>query len=183
MNMRSTFITSCVCFLIGFGTYAYFNNWVVIQFPFRAVQDNTVKAITTGTHKKRCLLYYWHDNRWKTEPLDLMWTEPMMSNCMYLLNSWFNFLDEERIMDRKVLVQTAIVAAQGKELYVSFDRSPFNPQSTLFEKWMLIEGLLKTMRENNIVIAGVWFLEHHQTLHDNHVDFTNAWPIGGFIKK
>jgi hypothetical protein len=47
---------------------------------------------------------------------------------------------------------------------------------------MLIEGLFKTIALNNIHVAQVQLLVHHQLLQDAHLDFSLPWPIHGFIK-
>lgn len=181
MKIKNVFIVSILSALLGILVCGYFNSWIIIRLPTINTTCTTQEQIN-GSEKKAGTLFYWHNNSWKTERTDLIWTERPVTNCTYLLNSWFTFLDEERIIDRKVSVQTAIISASGKEIYLSFDRSPFNPHNTTFEKWMLIEGVLKTLRENKITIPLIHFLEHHQPLRDNHLDFTNPWPIEGFIK-
>jgi hypothetical protein len=45
----------------------------------------------------------------------------------------------------------------------------------------LIEGLLKTLRENDIKIQRIHFLLHHQPLVDYHLDFSHPWPLEGFL--
>src|SRR5690242_13474937 len=137
MKTKNLFIIASLSALVGIATYIYFNEWIIIRWP--SVTGRTYDH-TGVAHKKPCKLWYWSSNSWKADQTDLIWSDDVTHNCMYLLNSWLTFLDEERIMDRKVSLQTAIVSASGKELYLSFDRSPFNPQSTTHQKWMLIEG-------------------------------------------
>jgi len=66
-------------------------------------------------------------------------------------------------------------------VYLSFDHNIFAKEETIFKKWMLIEGLLKTLAFNGIAISYVQFLVQHQQLHDAHLDFSLAWPIQGFM--
>ena len=47
---------------------------------------------------------------------------------------------------------------------------------------MRIEGILKTIRENNNAIQTVRFLVHHQPLRDTQLDFSFSWPVQGFCK-
>ena len=56
-----------------------------------------------------------------------------------------------------------------------------NLNDIIFKKWMMIEGVLKTLRENNITVKDVHFLVQHQPLSDPHLDFSVAWPLHGFI--
>jgi hypothetical protein len=180
MKIKNLFIVSVLCACTGALLYAYCNEWIIVRWPSMLTNAQSHDYPYT-VQKKECLFFYWQNNAWKTEKVSLIWTDDVVHNCTYLLNSWLTFLDEERIMDRKVSLQTAIIHASGKELFLSFDRSPFNPHSTTFEKWMWIEGVLKTVRENGITVPLIHFLEHHQPLHDTHLDFTNPWPLEGFI--
>jgi hypothetical protein len=100
----------------------------------------------------------------------------------YLINAWLTLLDEENVMSKKVTLQSALMSAHG-HLYVSFDRNPFDENSPTYDTWMWIEGLLKTIRENEPSIQSVHFLVHHHPMEDNHLDFSNPWPITGFLNK
>jgi hypothetical protein len=66
-------------------------------------------------------------------------------------------------------------------IYLSFDHNVLNKEETVFKKWMLIEGLLKTILSSNISITHVQFLVQHQQLHDAHLDFSVPWPVHGFM--
>jgi hypothetical protein len=85
-------------------------------------------------------------------------------------------------MEKKVSLQSVVPSPSGVEAYISFDRNPFTKNQSTYEKFMWIEGLLKTVRENGIQLQSIYFLVHHQPLTDFHLDFSNAWPISGFIQ-
>jgi hypothetical protein len=91
-------------------------------------------------------------------------------------------MDEERLMSKKVSLQSVILTPNEKDAYLSFDRYPFSPESPTVEKFMWVEGLLKTLRDNGISLQGVRFLVHHQEMLDSHLDFSNPWPGIGFLK-
>jgi len=91
-------------------------------------------------------------------------------------------VDDEKITTKKITLQTAMLNPTGTELAVSFDHGLFSKDATTYEKWMLCEGLLKTVRENGIASQTVRFLIHHQPIIDAHLDFSNPWPIYGFIR-
>ena len=46
---------------------------------------------------------------------------------------------------------------------------------------MWIEGLLKTVRENNIHVQSLYFLVRNKPLHDAHLEFCHPWPLAGYL--
>ena len=75
-----------------------------------------------------------------------------------------------------------MVISSNKELFLSFNKDLFDKQYATFEKLMIIESLLKTMRDNKIAIQSVRFLVHHQIMTDDHLNFIISWPILGYLK-
>ena len=126
-------------------------------------------------------MYYYHGDKWKTEKQELLWSDSVEKNILQLLNAWFTLLDEEHVTPKKTMVQSALISTADC-VYLSFDHNLFAKEETIFKKWMLIEGLLKTLHANDIAVSYVQFLVQHQQLHDAHLDFSFSWPIQGFIK-
>ena len=79
-------------------------------------------------------------------------------------------------------LQSAAITFDNQELIISFDRPPWNKENSTYEKWMTVEGFLKTIKNIDPSIKKVRFLMNQQPLQDPHLDFTNAWSIGGFEK-
>lgn len=178
MKNYSFLLLFCIPVIMGILFFAFLQNWIIIRLPTTATHKQHAPTIT----KKTVQLIFWHNNKWNTEKTDLIWSEKKDHNLYYLINSWLSLLDEEEIMTKKVSLQTALLVSSGQEAYLSFDRNPLDKERSTFDKWMWIEGLLKTIRENNITIQKVRLLVHHQPLHDNHLDFSKPWPLIGFIK-
>ncbi|HEV2600859.1 MAG TPA: hypothetical protein VGT41_01045 [Candidatus Babeliales bacterium] len=176
---KKLIIFSAIALCIGFITYAYFNHWIIIAYP--RSQTHTTHSPIPGYQKKKITLCYWHNNNWRTENSDLLWSNNKVDCITYLIRAWLSLLEEETATNRSIALQTAILTSSQQELFLSFDRKPFGPESNTHTKWMWIEGLLKTIRLNNLDIQRVTFLEHHQPLQDDHVDFSNPWPIKGFL--
>ncbi len=126
-------------------------------------------------------MYYYHGDKWKTEKQEMLWSESTEKNIIQLINAWLTLLDEEHLTPKKTTVQSVLISAADC-VYISFDHNILAKEETIFKKWMLIEGLLKTVVLNHIPIKQVQFLVQHQQLHDAHLDFSLAWPIHGFIK-
>lgn len=130
--------------------------------------------------KKQISHYYFHGDKWKMEKQELLWTESVEKNLFQLINAWLILLDEEHVTVKKTMLQSALVSSAGC-VYLSFDHNILGKEETIFKKWMIIEGLLKTIILNGVAIQQVQFLVQHQQLHDAHLDFSLAWPVHGFL--
>lgn len=181
MGFSWNYCIGIVCVLLmAFCYFAYHQQWIIIQGPrssSQSISEATKKSVT----KKRVKRIFWRHDAWHTEETELLWADDKAENCMHLITSWLTLLDEEAVMEKKVSLQSVVFSPSGIDAYCSFDRNPFDKNDAVFDKLMWVEGLLKTMRENDIKIQSVQFLVHHQSLHDFHLDFSNPWPITGFV--
>lgn len=181
MNTKRFFLLSIICCISGILLYAIHKGWIIFNTPDVSTQDITHQMTSIKSLPKKVTLFFWHQNSWQHETKQLVWGEHIAQNSAYLINSWLSLLEDEKIIIKKVMLQTAMLNSSGNELYLSFDRSLCSKEATTYEKWMLIEGLLKTLRENGITPQTVRFLVHHQPMIDVHLDFSASWPIFGFI--
>ncbi|MBT3455788.1 hypothetical protein HN446_01880 [bacterium] len=169
------------CLLGGLLVYAIAHDWIIIRLPsniseYQPIVEPTIK-------RKNVTLSFWHENKWEHEAVQIIWSNKEEQNIKNLGNKLLNLLDEEGVMEKKVTIQSVALTNTKTECYVSLDQDPFAKETSTYRKWMLIESLLKTLRENGTSMQGIFFLVHHKTLNDDHLDFTNAWPIQGFIQQ
>lgn len=176
MKTQTYLILASICFIFGLLLFAVHREWIIIQIP----QTKDALAIKTNTHKKSCSLSYWHDNKWHTETSNVIWSDNRIENLSVLIGQWLTIMHEEKIIKKKVVLESVAESASF-ELFLSFDRSLINKESSTHEKLMVIESLLKTIRDNEPLIKNVRIMVQHQPLADYHLDFTNPWPIQGFI--
>jgi hypothetical protein len=177
-ELKSYSIISGACLCVGLLFCAIYNQWIIFRFPtFVQTATGDTSAIT----KKQVTHFYFHHEKWKMEKQELLWTENSAKNSEQLINAWLALLDEERITSKKIALQSALISISGN-LYLSFDHNIFAKEDPIFKKWMLIEGLLKTLLYNGIAVHHVQFLVQHQQLTDPHLDFSLPWPIHGFSK-
>lgn len=175
--MKPTGKTALIFLLIGSIVCIYYHSLVIIRWPWHHTQNK----LHHHAIKKPVILHYWHHGSWLTEKNNLIMSNDTSQSVAYLINTWLTFLDEEKIMNKKVELQTAAISPTGHELFLSFDRSPFDLQQSIYEKWMWIESLLKTIKAYDATIDHVRILVRHKPLHDMHLDFSNPWPIHGFL--
>lgn len=168
-----------ICFIstfFGILLFAFQQEWIVVRMP---QFGNTSAGIIK--HKKAVTLHFWHENRWHTENQELLWSNNTADNIFYLVTNWLNTLDAEEVTQKKVVLQAATLSPSGTDAYLSFDRNPLQKEWSTYQKWMWIEGLLKTIRERQLPVQNIYLLVHHQPLIDRHIDGTHAWPLSSFL--
>jgi hypothetical protein len=169
MNSINRYIPiSITSFITALLFFAIHNQIILFRLPSRY-----------STHASS--LHYYHGNKWKTEKQEMVWSDNKEKNIMHLINAWLALLEEEHIITKKTMLQSALITVSG-HAYLSFDHNILSKEEIIFRKWMLIEGLLKTIATHDIAITHVQFLVQHQPLHDAHLDFSLPWPLYGFMK-
>jgi N-acetylmuramoyl-L-alanine amidase len=195
-------------FLAGILFFAYHHQWIIIQLPWHTITAPRGQSTIT---KKQITLHYWKHNKPHAESQQLLWHESdQQANAAQLINTYFSLLDEEWVINKKIVATATTLGprlhlsgpsgsanypavaptsygghsagqATPANLIVSLSDSPFNPEASAAAKWHLLEGLLQTLHEQIPSIQNVIFLANHQPLMDQHLDFTNPWPVTGFI--
>ena len=168
-----------IAFILGLIFALYYQGIIIFNPSSFTHTVSTSKPIA----KQQVNLFFWRRDAWAHEKIELIInTEDVSDAILRIANSWLALLDEENIMNKKVTASMILVSASGNEVYISFDRYPFNKESSVYNKWMWVEGLLKTLRENGITIPRIYFKVQHKLLRDYHLDFSSPWPLNGFIK-
>jgi hypothetical protein len=169
--------------LAGALVYAYLQNWIIITYP--AAQQSTLHMMQENLAgiKRKIHYTYWHHNKWCTEQQELMCPANRSEHIFYIINTWLTMLYEEHVLDKKIHLQAVLLSGSGNEIYLSFDSNPLSDQQTTYDQWMWVESLLKTLRDNVQALHTVQFLVNHQPLNTTRLDFTNPWPIMGFLKR
>ena len=63
---------------------------------------------------------------------------------------------------------------------ISFDQLPFLREWSIQKKWQLLDGLSRTISACELEIQSLAFLVRHETMQDDHLDFSQPWPVDGF---
>jgi len=90
--------------------------------------------------------------------------------------------DKKEITKKKVYVEAVMNTADNTDTLIMFDRNPFSKTMPTRQKLLIIESILKTIRENGIKAPKIRFLVNNQTLVDPHLDFSISWPLEGFFE-
>lgn len=179
--MKPSFISIViVCFLSGIFWYA----WITDHIIFRSFLCNSALSIAQKKITRSITVYYHKDpSVLSSETIRIIWSDSNQTlNAFHITQAFFDTIFNEQIIEHPLVIQSTLCDDQTNTLYISFDQSPFNIQSSVYKKWMMIEDLLLTLRKNKITQQYVQFLIHHQIFKDVHLDFLRAWPIQGFME-
>lgn len=176
--MNKNIRISVVTFFLGALVYAYRNNLIIIRYPW--VIRHAAQGIQA--HKKKCKIWYEKQGNFTFESQQIIWDDyHIVANASRLISAYLALIDEEGKLDKKIQVQAVTLNPNQTELLISLSHAPFNEEMSTYDKWMMIEGLLQTIRENITTIKSVIFLIQNQPFTDPHLDFSCPWPIEGFL--
>lgn len=179
MNKRLYTLIAILTFGTGLLYYALQEEWLIIRHPWwQTHQQQFLSAFT----KKKVTIYAWHQKNWVREQIDMIWSEADdIENAKQLTQATLTLLFEEEFMKKKVTVETALKTINDTELILIFDRYPFSKTMAIRDKYLIIESILKTLRENGLKRTKIRFLANHQPINDPHIDFAQSWPLEGFL--
>ena len=178
MKKHSVITITFLSVIMGILSYALYKRIIIIQLPSLS-NEQTVVGHTT---KKNSTVYYWYQGSWKHEITTIIATENKSDTISYVVTNWLNVLEQATAFVKNIRLEQVMFSPSGSDLYLSFDKTLFAKEETTFEKWMRIEGLLKTVQAAQLGISRVYVLVHHKPLFDDHLDFSCPWPIQGFLE-
>jgi hypothetical protein len=174
---RQYLIISGIALCAGFLFFAVYNQWIIFSTPWNR---HAIAMQSEMIQKKQVVYYYFCGDKWKTEKQEILWYQHTDKNIFQVVNAWLTLVEDEHLIAKKTSVQPILISL-ANTAYISFDHNILGKEETIFKKWMLIEGLLKTIASNDIGITHVQFLVQHQPLQDTHLDFSMPWSIHGFL--
>ncbi|MCK4650752.1 hypothetical protein KAT08_01125 [Candidatus Babeliales bacterium] len=182
---RIFFYLIVLVFFISCGAVFFLiqKNWLIVYLN---VDLKKKKYIVKGAEKytslrKKVHLYYWKDDKFESELIDFVVFSNKAENLKHLINNWLSFLQEERILSKKVCLNTVSLSKDGQQVYFSFGQSPFEREWSIFKKWHFVESMLKTIRDMENSIQYLVLLVGGHLLEDDHLNFSQPWPISGFL--
>jgi hypothetical protein len=164
----------------GFIFFIFKRNFLIVKFVTKAKSNIISESVSQIYNKKDVPFYYFKDNKFNFENKRLVWFKDKSKLLKHLVNIWLVFLQEERIIKKKITLDVVLLDKTGTNAFFSFDQILFEDNWSIYDKWNFIESLLKTIKESGIRINKINFLIDHKRMQDEHLDFSDAWPIDGY---
>jgi len=139
-------------------------------------------ARKSAVSRKQIKYYFWKEEKFQTEDGTLICKKGNIAgNLKRLINNWITCLQDENLIKRNVFVESVALSSFNEEVFLSFNRPLLSKEWPVIKKWYLIESLFKTVRDAKIPIRSFKFLVNHHHMIDDHLDFSQPWPLDGFI--
>lgn len=185
MKNTTLIITLLGALAAGILWFAWAQEWIIINLPFGAGQI-TAPAVTSATVHKKLTIHlphqgHLHQSRLQREERELLWGDDVQKNASLLISGWLSALDDEFQPKKKTSLQNVALAHEGRELIVSLDRLPWGRNCSTFDRLLVMESLLGSLRGALTTVQKVLLLVHNHPPSDSQLDFSYAWPIEGFL--
>jgi len=167
------------CFAAGLIFCAWQKSWII--FNFHTVDPSPYQ--NSKAHKRSANLYFWQNHQWINEKVELLWCTDQSTNLSNLIQAWLAVLNETKADQIKITLQSTLISETGQAAYLSFNQNPFDKEDSTYQKLMLFESLLKTIRSSNLSISSIQLLVQHHPIQDPHLELELPWPVQGFIKQ
>lgn len=167
---------------VGGGVLFFFihQNMLIISWSTFSQAPKYTSKITLS---KKINIFFWKDEKLHKEELVLTWEqENGEKNIHNVISNWIAVLQDEKIITQQIRLESAALS-QAQELFLCFNQSPLSQEWPIIKKWRLIESLGKTIRETKLPIRFIVFIVNDAIMNDDHLDFSQPWPIDGFIKE
>lgn len=180
-KLLNTIVMVCIsCFASGLIFFGWYHHYLIFMTPANA-NDYTLAG--QAYEKKLITLWYHKQDIQYHETTELIWPQSTSLRAYTIITRWLALLEEEEVLSKKITIETCITNERITELFISLDRTLFTKHQSAYQKLLLVQDLLQTLQENGIQTGKIHFLIHHKPLEDVHLDFSNPWPIEGFVTK
>jgi hypothetical protein len=180
MKLSTIFLISFILFVFGALFFLQQESWIIINLPTTPVATTSQ---ATDIKPQEVKLWLWHSHTMKQETAEIIVsTNDKATTLKHLINSWCMLLEENNITDKQIAAQSVALSPSKQEAFVCLNHPPFLPQASTYEKMMIIESLLKTIRSNITGITHIRLLINHQPLQDEHLNFDIPWPVCGQLE-
>ncbi|HEV2916495.1 MAG TPA: hypothetical protein VGW78_02005 [Candidatus Babeliales bacterium] len=179
MKIHYYVLLCVISIVVGVGIFCISHELIVIYIPKYSLSTYN-KSTPTRTMK----LYYWQEGIWHEQVIDSLAFSDIQEYITTLLSAWLVMMHEEQLFPYPIGLQSVLCSVHGDTVYLSFNGTFIQRNKSTYHNLMLVESLLRTLRENNIdAIRYCRFLVNHTPMIDTYFDFSQPWPIEGFIKR
>ncbi len=180
MNRNSIFTSLALAALFsGILFFCVYQEWLIVSW--HVPKNSFITSEQKTLERKTIKLTVWKQENWYQEESIVVWETNQKAQLKTLIAEWLTLAYEEKILEKKITIENVLLSPSGNDSYISFSDTLFEKKWSTYKKLHLIESLLKSIRENNIKIQKIFFLMKDQPLIDVDLDFSQAWPISGFL--
>jgi len=169
------------CLISGALFFLIQRKWLIIHWAFQPIQSSIPLISKDNSKQQKIRVYFWKDDKFRHDDVTIIWNiENKHDTLKHLVDSWLSTLQDEKILSKKLKVENIAIGSSEQEAYISLSQNIPWQEWPIIQKWLLIECLLKTIKEAGLGIKFVSLLVNNKPLEDAHLNFIQPWPIEGF---
>lgn len=164
----------CACMVIcGIILAAIRHELIIVRTSIEKISDE-VRHVQAERKKITC--FFIKGDAIKTEPVDIVYMADWIKTTQHICNAWLQVVYEEQIVSKPVTI-THVATGDTHEVYLSFDRNPFEKNAPVINKIHFMRSLLYTLAQANVPFTRVFGMVNGNLLQDPHLDFSHGWPL------
>lgn len=185
---------SALFFITGAFVFCLRNDWIILNFPKKEYKD----IVQPAASRRECKIYYYKDGKFSFDKRAIVWKKSLSSDLTQIVNAWLDTIYEEQVANFRSSLGN--ILQSNNQIYISFENKIIGNDWSINKKWTLIESLLKTIQDasckdsslqgeplqdeslQDASLQEIFFFVKNKPMDDEHLDFTVAWPIDGFIQ-
>lgn len=161
--------------------FAWYHGYILVMVP--GMHTLNTQPAAQQYHKKEITVWYYAHGAHASEKINVVWPDDIADQAAVLVGTWLTLINEHELLSKNVSLESVACTQAYTELILSLDRNLFEKQMSTYTKLMLIESLFMTLRDQHMCVQAVRMLVHHKPMQDAHLDFSNPWPLCGYIQQ
>lgn len=172
-------LSGFLCFSLGALVFFIKRRWLIVNWvPSYSKSFAVERSLKKDRSFRRSLsVIFWKDGNLKKESIPVVLFSDKGENLKIIIGAWLSFLNDERVLQKRLKVGSVSVCESGQEAYISFDQVILSREWSINKKWQIIDGICKTVYNFDPEIKYLNFLVRHEPMIDDHLDFTTHWSV------
>lgn len=181
VSVKRLLIVGSLCFTLGGLLFMLHRNWLIIHialFPSQTLNNVDASMQKNVAFPHPVTISYFKNNVWLHENSTVLWQENDTAFTLkHLLKQWLQIIQDAHLINRHLAITTVAVASTSNDAFISLDAPLFNKEMAIKTKWFIIESLLRTIRDNGLMLHTISLLHHDHVMPDDHLDFSQPLSL------
>lgn len=177
MTPKSILIVMSIISITGGALFfAISHNIIIIRIPTHKIVQQPHVVL-----KKELMRFtYWKGVTRCHEWRHIMQDDQDVVTAQRIINTYWTLVEDAGLLPSRVGVQAVTTDRAKQTLLCSLSNSPFNTETSVLDAWLIIEGLILTLRELMPQFQKILLLANHKVLTHSGLDYSRPWPLEGF---
>ena len=172
---------SCMAGLFGAVFFLFQGGYILVKLPWFSYPGSVHRSEKAFEVSREIVCSVWKDGVVvEGKRKILMPSDHPADGIKRVVAAWLAAAVDEKAISEDVKILSVALTSQGTVALLDFDKTFMHSSLSTHDRSQLVESLLMTLRTAGVVLEGVYFLQGNLFLHDDYLDFSQRWPIGGY---